>query len=365
MTHRLNYGSLAIDAAVTPCPDTDARGIPRPQNGRCDMGAFEFVGPPPPADDVPPETEFVSGPIQNTLETVQWRFTGSDNQTATEDLNYECRLYEVDLVEEPEIIAPWDPIPPELQWVGCNEPVGVGCSSARRVSRASRCGPSTGTTTSTRRRRSRTSGRARSRRTRSSSRSRRWSRTAAPRRSPSRPSTRSRRRSSWSTSAASTRRIPSSGSSASTRRSSATWRAARTRSRCARSSGGSELVDPTPARYTWTVGQGPNCDTANITLTAVADGWVDEVNPIENYLFETELGVASGATGDPDAVPPEPAHRRERALALPLRAADRRGALHARVGDAAPLQRRPRGGTHAHPGHAARRARSRRARSPG
>ena len=48
LTHRLNYGSLAIDAGVTPCPDTDARGIPRPQNGRCDMGAFEFVGPPPP-----------------------------------------------------------------------------------------------------------------------------------------------------------------------------------------------------------------------------------------------------------------------------------------------------------------------------
>ncbi len=71
-------------------------------------------------------------------------------------------------------------------------------------------------------------------------------------------------------------------------------------------SGGSELVDPTPARFSWTVAQGTNCDTANITLTATADGWVNEVVPWENYLFETELSVASDATGDPDAVPPVP-----------------------------------------------------------
>ncbi len=62
MTHRLNYGSLAIDAAVTPCPDTDARGIPRPQNGRCDMGAFEFVGDPPPPDDHPAGHRVPLGP---------------------------------------------------------------------------------------------------------------------------------------------------------------------------------------------------------------------------------------------------------------------------------------------------------------
>jgi parallel beta-helix repeat protein len=38
----------------------------------------------------------------------------------------------------------------------------------------------------------------------------------------------------------------------------------------------------------------------------VADGWVDQVNPAENKLFETELTVQSGSTGDPTAVPPEP-----------------------------------------------------------
>ena len=69
---------------------------------------------------------------------------------------------------------------------------------------------------------------------------------------------------------------------------------------------GSELIDPTPARYTWTVGQPPNCDAANITLTATADAWVDEVNPSETFLFDTDLEVRSDASGNPQAVPPEP-----------------------------------------------------------
>ena len=62
----------------------------------------------------------------------------------------------------------------------------------------------------------------------------------------------------------------------------------------------------TPARYTWTVGQPANCDLANITLTPTADGWVDQVNPVENYVFSNELEVRSSAVGDPTAVPPEP-----------------------------------------------------------
>src|ERR687896_2281819 len=78
MTHRVNHGSLAIDSAVTPCPDTDARGIPRPQNGRCDMGAFEFVGPPPPDDDLAPDTKYLTGPVQDALETMAFTFTGAD-----------------------------------------------------------------------------------------------------------------------------------------------------------------------------------------------------------------------------------------------------------------------------------------------
>jgi hypothetical protein len=67
-----------------------------------------------------------------------------------------------------------------------------------------------------------------------------------------------------------------------------------------------ETIDPTPARYTWTVGQPANCDLANITLTATADGWVDQVNPVENYVFSNELSVRGESVGDPTAVPPEP-----------------------------------------------------------
>jgi parallel beta-helix repeat protein len=75
---------------------------------------------------------------------------------------------------------------------------------------------------------------------------------------------------------------------------------------------GNENIDPTPERYTWTIGPISstdiplNCDEANITLTSAADGWVDEVVPAENYLFMTELTVRSAAVGDPTAVPPEP-----------------------------------------------------------
>ena len=69
-----------------------------------------------------PTREYLSGPIQDTVETVQCTFTGSDNQTATEDLNYECRAARDRPTEEPEPLAPWDPVPPEVQWVGCTSP---------------------------------------------------------------------------------------------------------------------------------------------------------------------------------------------------------------------------------------------------
>ena len=67
-----------------------------------------------------------------------------------------------------------------------------------------------------------------------------------------------------------------------------------------------EMMDPTPARYTWTVGSPANSDAANVSLTAVADAMVDQVNPADNFLFEQELEVKSDATGDALAVPPEP-----------------------------------------------------------
>ena len=100
-----------------------------------------------------------------------------------------------------------------------------------------------------------------------------------------------------------------------------------------------ENIDPTPARYTWTVGQLPDCDSANITLTATADGWVDQVNPTENYVFANELTVRAGSKGDPTAVPPEPViGENARALVrfdVPTDASN----CQPRVGDAAPVRR--------------------------
>jgi CSLREA domain-containing protein len=40
-THALLVGSPAIDAAGTPCPATDQRGVSRPRGTACDIGAFE------------------------------------------------------------------------------------------------------------------------------------------------------------------------------------------------------------------------------------------------------------------------------------------------------------------------------------
>ncbi|MEM7113681.1 MAG: choice-of-anchor Q domain-containing protein [Chloroflexota bacterium] len=45
-THALRSGNPAIDAAAsTPCVNSDQRGVPRPQESGCDVGAFEFALP--------------------------------------------------------------------------------------------------------------------------------------------------------------------------------------------------------------------------------------------------------------------------------------------------------------------------------
>ncbi len=65
MTHALLAGSSALNAGYpgsgpgTACATTDQRGIARPQEGRCDVGAFEFQPPatiPPPAGNPPTPT---------------------------------------------------------------------------------------------------------------------------------------------------------------------------------------------------------------------------------------------------------------------------------------------------------------------
>ena len=112
LTHTPRYGSFAIDGGTGPCPETDARGVARPQNGRCDVGAVEFAGPPPPPDDEPPDTQYIGGPVQDSLETNAFFFTGTDNLTPADELIYECRLIEHDLTEAPEPQSPFEALDP-------------------------------------------------------------------------------------------------------------------------------------------------------------------------------------------------------------------------------------------------------------
>jgi CSLREA domain-containing protein len=305
LTHALQWGSMAQDAGVSPCPETDQRGVTRPQNSACDIGAYEFVGDPLPFDDTPPETEFLGGPVQDTPLTVIFTFTGSDNLTPASDLQFECRLYETELAEAPEPLAPWDPIPPELWWVGCSSPwqtplieaeLSLFTFEVRAIDRAGNIDPTPyqqilgGDTIPPD--------------------------TVIAEMPPSLTNSRSATFTFTGTDNVTPPqflefecRLDSRDPDLWLECLNPTFFSNLTdgpHTLEVRAYDGAENVDPTPARYTWTVGQGASCDLANITLTAIADGWVDEVNPLENYLFETELSVRSDATGNPDAVPPEP-----------------------------------------------------------
>ena len=306
LTHALQWGSLAQDAGVSPCPETDQRGVARPQNGLCDTGAYEFVGDALPFDDIPPDTEFPAMIAeQDSLVTMLLHFHGSDNLTPAQDLQFECRLFETDLAEQAELLAPWDPIPQELWWVGCTDPwrvplleaeLGFYTFEVRAIDRARNVDPTpavhifTGDTTppdtlivempplTT------------------NSRSATFSFSGTDNITPPQfmefeCRLDSRDPDLWleCTNPLFLSNLTSGDHTLEVR-----------------AYDGAENVDPSPARYTWTVAQGASCDLANITLTAIADGWVDEVNPVENYLFMTELGVRSAATGNPDAIPPEP-----------------------------------------------------------
>jgi parallel beta-helix repeat protein len=310
LTHAPRYGSFAIDGGVGPCPETDARLVARPQNGRCDTGAFEFAGPPPPTDTEPPDTQYLSGPVQDSLETNAFHFTGSDDLTPTEELIYECRLIEHDLTEAPEPISPFEALDPELIFQSCSSgwqtellEEGLYTFEVRAIDRAGQEDPTPAVFTF-------------------NGMDTNPPDTVIAEKPPLVTSSRA---------ATFTFSGVDNGTPAPfleyecrlDSRDPELWLecfnptfysnlASGTHTLEVRALDGNENFDPTPARYTWTVGVGTgpsgavDCDTANITLTATADGWVDEVNPVESYLFDQELEVRSDAEGDPTASPPEP-----------------------------------------------------------
>ncbi|HEV2951845.1 MAG TPA: right-handed parallel beta-helix repeat-containing protein, partial [Actinomycetota bacterium] len=265
---------------------------------------FEYEGPPPDVDNNPPDTFYDSGPIQDTLETVAFKFHGTDDKTKPEDLQFECRLVEWDPTEAPELIAPWEPIPPELRWVPCSSPwqvpmfeEGFFTFEIRAIDRAANIDPTpaiepiSGADTQP-------------------------PETIIVEHPPNPSYSRTGTFSFTATDNITPRQFMEFECRIDTRdpdlwlecynpaifaNLTTGWHTVEIRAL-----DGGENMDPTPAKYTWRVGEPQNCDAANITLSAVQDGMVDEVNAGENYVFLQELSVASGGDGDPTAIPPEP-----------------------------------------------------------
>ncbi|MEX2196802.1 MAG: choice-of-anchor Q domain-containing protein [Thermoleophilaceae bacterium] len=63
-THALLSGSQAVDAGSGGCPPVDQRDVPRPQQGGCDIGAFELTPPGAPPPPPPATVQTVPGPVQ-------------------------------------------------------------------------------------------------------------------------------------------------------------------------------------------------------------------------------------------------------------------------------------------------------------
>jgi CSLREA domain-containing protein len=121
MTQALQDDSFAIDGGVAPCPTADQRGISRPQNGTCDMGAYEHTGPFGPADTIPPDTSIVDPPAA-VGEMATFTFAGTDNLTVPGELLFECRIVNFDPADPPDPPDPTEPPDPELAFLGCPNP---------------------------------------------------------------------------------------------------------------------------------------------------------------------------------------------------------------------------------------------------
>ena len=296
MTMALQPESHAIDAGVSPCPETDQRGVDRPQNIGCDSGAFEHEGPFAPADAAPPDTAYLSGPTQDTEATSVFRFTGIDDTTDAEDLRFECRLIEHDPTEPPEPVDPTAPIDPALAFVGCPNPwqvpiveEGHFTFEVRAIDRAGNIDPTPAThsfeslldltppETTLLTHPEETTGAAHAVFTFS----------ATDDATPQQFLEFECRLDSFDPEAWLECTNPAVYSNLTLG----------THTFQVRAADGSDNIDPSPASWTWTVGAAQTCEDANITLLAAEDATVDEALPLENASFSEFLLVRSQAPG--------------------------------------------------------------------
>jgi CSLREA domain-containing protein len=296
LTQALQEGALAIDAGVLPCPATDQRGVARPQNTGCDIGAYEYTGPFPADDTTPPDTVFLEGPVQVTEATSAFFFTGSDNVTAVEDLIYECRLLESDPTEPPEIPDPTQPPEPEFLFLACPTPWevpviedGAWTFEVRAIDRAGNVDPTPVS----------------------------YSFFVAEDFTP--PDTffiETPPDPSGSvavfTFGATDNATPEQFLEFECRLDSfdpLAWLECSNPAAFANLTPGQHTfqvraadawdnIDPSPATFTWTVGAPTTCDAANITLGAAADTYVDEGTPLDGFGFLESLIVRSAAPGN-------------------------------------------------------------------
>ncbi|MEO3924804.1 right-handed parallel beta-helix repeat-containing protein [Micromonosporaceae bacterium B7E4] len=292
MTHAIQDDSFALDGGVAPCAPLDQRGVTRPKNTACDIGAYEHEGPFPAADLVPPETSVTSGPTF-AAERATFTFAGTDDVTPAGELLFECRVLPADM-DPPD---PTEPPDPEFAFTGCPTPyelldieLGQNTLEVRAIDRAGNVDPSPAVHVFTG-----------------------GEDTTPP-----------------ETTFAATPPNPSAGRTAvfsflgtddltptnlleyecridSTDE--AAWL------ECASPWSFSNLttgphtvqvraidegdnVDPTPATYTWTVSSPADCDASNVILGADADTWIDESNTLENFGIAEELTVRSRAPGE-------------------------------------------------------------------
>ncbi|GAA2037039.1 right-handed parallel beta-helix repeat-containing protein [Polymorphospora rubra] len=296
MTHALQVDSFALDGGVAPCGTVDQRGITRPRNSGCDIGALEHEGPFPAADNTPPDTSVASGPLF-AAERVTFRFAGTDDVTPAGELLFECRVLTNDPTDPPDPPDPTEPPDPEFVFVGCPNPyelldveMGQNTLEVRAIDRAGNVDPTPAVHVFT------------------------GGDDITP----------------PETVFASTPPDPSAGRTAvfsflgtddltptnligyecridSTDEEA--WLECASPWSFANLTTGSHTVqvravdegdnvDPTPATYTWTVSSPVDCDASNVILGADADAYVDESVTTQNFGIAEALTVRSSAPGE-------------------------------------------------------------------